>query len=422
MSKILILTLTEQRDKPVDERLAQCLRDMGHEVMVRNFVLAGSDAVTVEKPDAVVLPMIGSDHKLNFARQIKEWGVVTIVRRGEAGAGRVALEQMDEDRQRVVVGDYDYAEHIDLELVWGQEFADILAERGRMEARKLVACGPFTLDVCTQYERQARPGKRRVLFATAFSAADDHPDYTECGLPEGNPLQRRLYARHAELRALWIATIKNLVATKSHKYDFALKVRPGESTRAYQEAFGKTVQILPYDYPSGQAIAASDVVVHAGSTMAIEAHLLGVPSLNFANCNPDPILANACPQVNDYGELSEALGRLVWGRSNIDTDKLTWLEDHLYGPLDGSACHRAAEAISRVLRKGRKKPQIPDQWPREPRYQRQDTTAEPGPDHVRMICPSCKNMFGLHHESQWGVCPFCALTVRKIIAQEAAVA
>ena len=88
MSKILILTLTEQRDKPVDERLAQCLRDMGHEVMVRNFVLAGSDAVTVEKPDAVVLPMIGSDHKLNFARQIKEWGVVTIVRRGEAGAGR----------------------------------------------------------------------------------------------------------------------------------------------------------------------------------------------------------------------------------------------------------------------------------------------------------------------------------------------
>lgn len=421
--RIVILTLSEQRDKVVDQRIAKALADMGHEAMVRSFAIAGVEAVTTEKPDVVVLPMIGSDHKLNFARQCKEWGIITVVRRGEAGAAREVLDKMDANRVRVVVGDYDYSPYVDLELTWGPEFTEILAERGKMPRDKMVACGPFTLDACLcDHARAIYSGKRRILFATAWSGADDDPEYTECGLPHGNPLQRRMYDEHCAGRKKWIEAIRNLVATKSHKYTFALKVRPGESTSAYRDALPKDVQILPYEYPSSAAIAQSDAVIHAGSTMAIEAHLMGVPSINFVNCNPDPRLADICPRAEDFGELVELLGHMSYGQSNIDKGGLAWLAEHLYGPMDGKACQRAAEAIDKLApsRRGRNaKSKVPDTWPRDLRFPTDDTAITVGPEHHRAVCPSCKNSFGIKKESTWAFCPFCGLTIRKIIRKTA---
>ena len=84
MVRIAILTLTEQRDKAVDERLAQLLRDEGHEVMVRHFAMAGQECVCYEKPEVVVVPMVGSLQKLDFVKHCHDWGLTVVVRRGEA--------------------------------------------------------------------------------------------------------------------------------------------------------------------------------------------------------------------------------------------------------------------------------------------------------------------------------------------------
>jgi predicted RNA-binding Zn-ribbon protein involved in translation (DUF1610 family) len=415
--KIAILTLTEQRDKVVDDRIAKALTDLGHDVGVRNFVQAGMDAVVYEKPDAVVMPMVGSNHKLHFARQCSEWGITTIVRRGEAGAAREVLAGMDPERVKVIVGDFDYKPYVDLELTWGPEFSDILAERGKMPRSKIASCGPFTLDACFDHPRPDHVGKRRILFATAWSGADDVKEYTECGVPTSSPLQGQMYRQHCEGRAAWIEAIKNLVACKSHKYEFTLKVRPGESTAAYIRALPKSVKILPYDYPSSDAIAESDIVVHAGSTMAIESHLMGVPSINFHNCNPDPRLANICPRAEDYGELEELLGRTLYGQSNIDRDGFQWLKEHLYGEIDGRACERAAKAIHKALPKGknRREPEIPDTWPKTVLFPSEKTSAEPHAGQYALKCFSCKHTFGINKDAEWCVCPFCGLIIRKIV-------
>jgi hypothetical protein len=228
MSKIAILTLTEQRDSVVDNKIAQHLRDKGHEVLVRHYALAGQECVCYEKPDVVVAPMVGSLQKLDLVKHCHQWGVLTVVRRGEAGAARESLEVMDKERQKVVVGDYDYAPYVDLELTWGREFSEILMERRGMPKNKIVPCGAFTLDGCFG-PRPQKPvqGKKTLLFATAWSGADDAPEYTECGLPAESGLQRQMYNTHRQGRDKWIAAIKALHLSKGHKYDFLLKVRPG---------------------------------------------------------------------------------------------------------------------------------------------------------------------------------------------------
>ena len=388
MARIAILTLTEQRDKAVDERIAQWLRDKGHEVLVRHFALAGQECVCYERPEVVVVPMVGSLQKLDLVKHCHAWGLTVVVRRGEAGAARDVLASLDPERQKVIVGDYDYAPYVDLELTWGREFTDVLVERGRIPKDKVVPCGAFTLDGCFNKPKARNVGKKVLLFATAWSAADDDPAYTECGVAADSPLQGQLYTIHRRGRDEWIRAIKNLHLTKGHKYDFLLKVRPGERTAEYIEKLGSFVRVLPYDFPSADAIAMSDCVIHAGSTMAIEAHLLGVPSINYCNANPDPRLAAVVPMCDDFSQLTEALGRLHWGHSNIDPASYDWLGGHLYGHVDGHACDRAAAAIHKAANARGKKATLttPAAWPHELLYPSDQTNLTGGKGYIRIMC------------------------------------
>lgn len=430
-AKIAILTLTDQRDSAVDTRIAEALTQLGHETIVRSFATAGCDCVCYEKPDVVIVPMVGSQQKLDFVKRCHEWGIAVVVRRGEAGAAREVLARMDRERRRVIIGNYDYASYVDLELTWGPEFSDILAENQRMRKDKIVACGPFTLDACFHRIRPVRPpGRKTLLFATAWSGADDDPRYTECGLPADSPLQTQMYKQHRKGRDAWLHAIRTLYLTKNHRYDLLLKVRPGESTAEYIRIVGQFVRILPYDFPSAEAILMSDCVIHAGSTMAVEAHLLGVPSINFTNCNPDPRLADVTIQCGDVGQLTEALARMNWGRSNIKPEAVTWLQDHLYGWLDGRACQRAADAVDKLLtarnrRKGKNalaRPTAPDQWPHVPTYDIAGVSAKPVQGWLRLSCMSCHGVFSADPKATVLFCPYCALTMRKIMQPYARIA
>lgn len=424
MAKIAILTLTEQRDKAVDTRLAEALTALGHETMIRSFATAGCDCVCFEKPDAVIVPMVGSVQKLDFVKRCREWGIAVIVRRGEAGAAREVLAGMDAERRKVIVGDYDYAPFVDLELTWGPEFSDILAEAKRMPRGKIVPCGPFTLDACFNRPKVHRaPGRRTLLFATAWSGADDDPAYTECGVAADSPLQRQMYDRHRKGRDEWLRIIKYVYMTKSHKYDLLLKVRPGESTAEYIRTVGRYAKVLPYEFPSADAILMSDCVIHAGSTMAVEAHLLGVPTINYTNCNPDPQVAEVTIQCSDAGELTAALSHMKWGQSNIDPEKLAWLQEHLYGELDGQACRRAAQAVDKLIKarvrpRGKNaapRPNIPGKWPHIATYENPGVSATPVSGWIRLACMSCHGMFRADPEAMRVFCPYCGLTMRKIM-------
>lgn len=415
VAKIRILTLAEQRDEAIDNRLAGLLRNMGHDTEVRHYAMAGCETVTYEKPDIIVHPMVGAQSKLNFVRLCHRWGVGVVVRRGEAGVTADVFANLPTERKAIIVGNWDYTPYVDLELTWGSEFSDLLAAERGMPRNRIVPCGPFTLDLVYGRQRAYNRAKRTILWATAWSAADDVEEFSECGVEPESPFHRQLYRQHRQGRDRWLYTIHSFYLRYAHRYHFLLKVRPGEMTREYQDKLGKCVEVLPYDTPSGEALARCDAVIHAGSTLAVEAHLMGIPSINYTNCNPDPRVAELTIQCHDDKELADALVNLDWDHSNIDMDRYQWLVDHLYGPVDGLACERAAIAID-ALAKSRKKHKtnIPVRWSYEVQYPSEAVSLTRDNSHPATgLCVQCKGHFWHIGDSGKALqCPYCGINLR----------
>jgi surface carbohydrate biosynthesis protein len=413
--KIAIYTLTHQRDKFIDGMLAEYLRQYGHDVVIRDYIYGARESICYEKPDAIIHPMVGGEYKIDTVQKCREWGVQVIVRRGEAGMGREQFIALDDNRKKIILGNWDYSPYVDLELTWGQEFADIIAEQGWMPADKLRACGAFAFDPYFNkpQPRATTPGKRTVLFATGFSTADSMPGYCETGLPEGSDYHEELHQIHSAARDTWLEAIKELTKWFSDEFDFELKVRPGESVKVYVDKVPSCVKVHPEGAPSSEVLRSVDILVHSGSTLAIEAHLSGIPSFNFCNVNPDPLLSGISPMLKNYRELEWNLRRVNTQQSNIDEAVYGELQEHLYGTIDGRACERAAGYIHEHLEGKIIKNTSPMTWPKEAKYFTDDgihLTQHKG--DVRWSCPCCRNIFWGEAEGIQN-CPYCNMKIER---------
>jgi len=413
--KIGLYTLTHQRDEYIDGLLAEKLRQYGHEVLVRYYIYGARESICYEKPDAIIHPMTGGEYKMDTVKKCKDWGVEVIVRRGEAGQGREQFNALDDNRKKIILGYWDYSPYVDLELTWGQEFADIIAEQGHMPAEKLKACGAFAFDPYFAPECKRNTNhEKTILFATGFSAADCRSDYSECGLPEDSDYHKELKKLHYEARDVWLDAIKKLVHWFGLNWRFELKVRPGESINEYTDRVPSCIKIHPEDAPSSEVLKSVDVLVHSGSTLAIEAHLLNIPSFNFCNVNPDSLLASVSPRLETYNELEWNLARANIYQSNIDEDVFSKLQEHLYGNIDGKACERAAGFINEHLAGKKIKTTMPTVWPKEAMYLTDGVHLTQQEGDVRWTCPCCRNIYwgekvGIHN------CPYCNMKIERTI-------
>lgn len=415
--KIAIYTLTQQRDRFIDEMLAECLRGHGHEVLIRDYIYGARESICYEKPDVVIVPMVGGEYKMDTVEKCKEWGIGVIVRRGEAGMGRDQFNGLDDNRKKLILGNWDYSPYVDLELVWGPEFAAILAQHGHMPAGKIKACGAFAFDPYFQKDTNVyRDRKKTILFATGFSTADSQPGYCETGLPEGSDYHEELHKIHSDARAKWLDAIDNLVRDFCDVYDFELKVRPGESFNVYKEKVPSCVKVHPEGAHSSVVLKTVDVLIHSGSTLAIEAHLLGIPAINFCNVNPDALLSTVSPTTELYEELEFLIARAMPGRTNIHQSVLDELTDHLYGPIDGKACERAAGYIQRHLMKvacSGIENTSPMTWPKEAKYFVDDgISLKPQEGKTRWSCPCCRNVWWGEQEG-FHNCPYCNMKIQR---------
>lgn len=424
--KIAIYTLTPQRDRYIDGLLAEKLRQYGHEVLVRAYIYGARESICYEKPDVIIHPMVGGEYKMDTIKKCKEWGIQVIVRRGEAGIGREQFNILDDSRKKVILGNWDYSPYVDLELTWGQEFTDIIAEQGWMPAEKMKACGAFAFDpyFAPDCKRVKKTGKKVILFATGFSTADSMPGYCETGLPEESDYHEELHKIHSDARAVWLDAIDVLVKYFSDIWDFELKVRPGESTNVYADKVPSCVKVYPEDASSSEVLRNIDILVHSGSTLAIEAHLLGIPSLNFHNINPDPLLSKVSPMLTKYRELEWNLMRVDTQQSNINETVYNDLQKHLYGTIDGKACERAAKYIDDHIIQvhitpGRKiENTSPMTWPKEAKYLVDNGIhLEQGEGDTRWSCPCCRNVFWGKQEGIYN-CPYCNMRIQRTPVQQ----
>lgn len=416
--KIAILTLTGQRDKCIDDMLADELRKHGHAVTVRNYIYAGMETVCYEKPDVVIHPMPGGQYKFDFIEKCKEWGIEVIVRRGEAGMGRQEFENLTPDRKTIILGNWDYSKHVDLELTWGQEFSDIIAEQGYMPDYKVKACGAFAFDPYFKTTPFRNTEKKTILFATGFSTADCRSEYCECGLPEESTYHEEIYKLHSESRAAWIDAIRKLHDKHGDEWDIHLKVRPGEMLGEYRDRLPSDVKILDISMPSSEALQNADILVHSGSTMAIEAHLMSMPSFNFCNVNPDPVLSIASPRPENANDLIYRLEETDVYESNIDEGVLEHLIEHLYGKIDGKACFRAAAFIDDHLQRKNIFTDIPNAWPKDPKYLKDGIHLEVTEGAISWLCPCCRNQYYVEEDLDIANCPYCSMGIEKVVGRE----
>jgi hypothetical protein len=408
--KVLIFDNLPQRDMQVDQYLATKLRAKGFEVRVTPFLPDNRPHILYYKPDICILPEARCEYTIDVANNLMKWDVYTILKRTEGGSSWGAWNKMEDAEKETVVGAWPY--NADLEIVWSQKFADLVAKHGHMPKEKLFVCGGIPFDCYFEgfpIERETR--NKSICFAPGWGHADRNPEYNVPEAPPGSPIHADAYNRHRKGRLAWIEMMRKVI-TANPGCDFYLRLKVGESPTEYQQALGPLNQnlkvVLPC--PSKIPIMNSDVIIHAGSTLAIEAHLCNRPSLSFygmINQVTGYKYPNVVPDFEDADELVKVLRNLEFGKSNANLKAIKELEEEFYGTIDGKACERIADRIDQVEIK---QTNIPDVWP-EP------TKEYEVPGVFKMIetwmCETCKRPSYTIPGKEMIKCPWCGIGLAK---------
>jgi len=430
--RVLVLSMVPSRDWDIDAQICAELKALGHIPILRKYLQDGRDAVVIERPDLVLVPPVRCPYTRDFATRCKQWGMKVVARRSEAGVSHAMYEKLDRDARINQIGRYDYNDCIDMELVWGREFAEILVAEEKVEGSKVRIIGGISLDrYLDRYAERLKtlvgtrkaffeqtgfdPKKKTLLWACGFKFADINPDYN---LPEampGDPIHRKLYDRDMDSRQHWLRAMKQLWPRYKDRFNFLVRPHPGEIHAQYASQLPLEMRI-DTNASVAQAIYFCDVLIHAGSTLAVDAHVLGKPALSFYGCADDDLIGNVSPRCSTVTGLSRLLDSLILGRSNASIDSLHDLEP-FYGPIDGKACKRVARAVHEFS-STQFDLHIPKRWPE----QELNDYSTPGVIKLRKLpiryCQTCGKPFQVLDGQNRIACPHCGIstTVNKLAA------
>lgn len=384
--KVLLLTNLPMRDAETDNILAMHLRNLGFEVRQHEFLPKAREHVLYYKPDIVIGPEARCEYTVDFYKRCKEWGIVTVAKRTEGGAARGAWDVMEQSEKETVIGAWPYI--VDLELVWSEEFAGLMAEHGYLPPENIYACGALPMDVYFLPPKPVRPaGRRNIVLATGWGHADRNPLYNVPEAPPGSPIHADAYNRHRAGRTAWIEMMEKLRAALPND-ELIIRLKTGEYPTEYGAKLGDKVKIA-HPCSTRTVLSHTDLLIHAGSTMAIEAHLMGVPALSFLgddNQTKGYHYPHVSPNFTDADELVEAVKRIDFSVPNANVDAIKQLEKEFYGTIDGNACARAAARVMEIPARGTN---IPYVWPPE---EKEYTFPGVAKGHIAWVCESCTRM------------------------------
>jgi surface carbohydrate biosynthesis protein len=418
---VVILSLVPQRDWQADQMIADELVSRGHKACVRNYVQDGRAAIIAERPDVVIMPVIRCEYSRDFATRMKQWGIKVIARRSEAGVSRKRFTEIPKQWQLDHLGRYDYKDLIDLELVWSKEFSEVLVENNKIRRDQVRPIGAILLDPYFRYdvksvadklfkktknEFNAEHGfdndKKTLLFCTGFVHADS-TDFTLPEAPVGDPIHQELYLRDKNIRESWIKLLA--ILTEQGNHNIIVRPHQGEDDSIYK---GQNV-VISRDGTAGESLYYSDVMIHSGSTMAVEAHLLGMPAIRFGNTSQDNLIGNISPSCETAEECLRLIDQINFGETNANISSLSDLKDHFYGDIDGKSYMRCADAVCEF--DGHKAEGTPNMWPEE---ELKDYSTE---GVVRIAsqnitnCGACKKQFQVFDNKKTVPCPHCGIAV-----------
>lgn len=358
--KVLILSASPQRDRVVDELISTKLKALGHETWIRPCLREGRAAVMELQPDVVVVPPIRNPYARDFAEVCKDWGMGVVSRHTEASADWQDWKRMPQDRRHEIVGRFPYI--VDVELVWGDDEAQILSRRSLSVPVLAVgsfACDVYKSDALNQYikpyevfcdSRKLDAKKKTLLISSPWGFADSAPDLKipEMESIKGDEPDRD---RHIDM-------IQAVVSGLPADWQVLVTLHPGITIEPYKAKLPNLT--IDTESSATELLANTHALVHAGSTMSMEMHWLNKPAYQFGDVNkadsgswwadPQSWLSKVSPYCKSPQEILDQLKSYA-PQSNASQEALVVLEAGRYGKMDGKATDRAVEVIDKV--KGR---------------------------------------------------------------------
>jgi hypothetical protein len=399
--KILILTASPKRDTLVDELLSDELRKMGNDVWVAPCLREGRQKVLELEPDVVLLPPIRNMYSRDFAENLKRWGVGVVTRHTEPSCDWADFKKMDDRQKAEIWGNMPYI--ADLEIVWGSDEVQILAKRGCKFPVHSV--GSFSADKYLhegfrkRYRHRDKfnqrykfkKSRKTILIQSPWGFADHSPDLR---IDEIDEFKEDIAGRDRHLDM-----VEKLHAALGDKYNILVTTHPGVITEPYQERLGKLS--IPLDVKSVclELMINSDILIHAGSTMAVGAHLLGMPAFQFGDANVkesnnwwsdhNKIMSEISHCYASIDELILAIQNAP-KESNADLKTIEALKKGRYGTMDGKAYKRAAVLINKI------QGHFKMCWPKTHRdYNQLAIVKYPHQILRSVVCGICKEQFHL---------------------------
>jgi len=409
LRKVLLLSHLPYRDEIVDNLIARELD--AHGICVWKYPILSNPrkAICMIQPDMVILPEIRIEFSRDLAKQCQEWGIRVIQRRGEMGVS--SETPMTDELERCLFGNVDWEKYVDLDIVWGQGFADMLVKHGVSKDKIFVAGGLGFDQYFLPQLQQPRGKKPRILFAGGFGYAELNPLYA---IPEskiGEKINIDVVKKDRENRIAFLQMIEQVIDYFGDKFEYGVRGHPGEKFNFYSKVLGNKIKCVEGTV-TPLALGWCDILIHPGSTMAYEMHLLNKPSFNFRNTNLDVIVGNIAPLFKTAKALIKHLEKVELGKSNARKKVIKDLKRY-YGDVDGLAYKRATEAM---LKLEKRKTSIPQDWPKdEIKYPNKLAYTNLTINN----CGSCGNLVFIPKHLRSSKCPWCGIAiVQKVITVE----
>jgi hypothetical protein len=228
----------------------------------------------------------------------------------------------------------------DLTLVFDGYAAAHLESAGRFPREALEITGSPRLDALVDNARRLTPDA--IGEARRSAGADD---------------TRRLVlvaTKYREARGILPALVA--AAASLPGVQLAIKTHPAETPDAYAAlaAGHPHVRVLPASAPLAPLIAAASAIVTVNSTVALDAAVLGVPTLvvGLPN-NLSPLVDLGAMAGAEESEIGQALGRILYDqqfRQQLDRARGAFLARYAIGS-DGTAARGSADAVLRLVEK-----------------------------------------------------------------------
>lgn len=408
--RIILFTHIPTRDHITDQLLVQRLRQ-NHEVYVWSFLKDPREKVAFLKPHLIIVPEIRCEFARDFVRDVHAMGVQIVIRRGEKGHSKET--EWHPEFNAAAFGNYAIYDYVDLDLVWGERFKQMLMKYHKQPEEKFAVVGGFFDHYMTHRLQKIEPskdGRPRILFVGGFGYAAGDMEFCLPEALQGQEIHRLLVERDIRGQENFIRLMKIVLnAIDPH---LIIRPHPGERYTRYQEEFGDRIEYCVKE-PAIVTLNRVDAIVHSGSTMGYEAHLMGMPGFNYLNSCQDLPTGRIHKIYDNPYELCADLEKVDFSKSNAIKRNVKYFEKHYVGKPDGLASKRAVEAINSLP--DIPEPKVPDieEWPKIDNKQFNYESTGAIQAVGQWNCAMCRNTFFAPPERNLMKCPYCGVVCVK---------